>query len=225
MTEMILTITHKPVCQQRSYILVAHAICFLGFWWLPGENLGHRWRPPPGNTPWPLSRDLWHGCQPREHSPCLSELWQNHQSVVPTHLCTHHCSAGPWCLHHIHSGETDACWRNYSCKSGNRTLFQVFPEQPKWPVTSFHFNTLTLMLKFSGLYCTMSAFTPPFVCYCSIVVNVGHSLLVTNQHWLCILLVLSCCQRDNAVLVLHRCRRHGVFLEVALNQHEIQVSV
>lgn len=104
-------------------------------------------------------------------------------------------------------------------------LFQVFPEQPKWPVTGFHFNTLTLMLRFSGLYCTMSAFTPPFFCYCSIVVNVGHSLLVTNQHWLCILLVLSCYQRDNAVLVLHRCRRHGVFLEVALNQHEIQVSV
>lgn len=39
------------------------------------------------------------------------------------------------------------------------------------------------------------------------------------------LIVLSRCQRDNALPSLHRCRRHGVFLEVALPQHEIQVSV
>lgn len=87
----------------------------VGFWWLPGENLGHGWRPPFGNTPWPLSRNLWHGCQLWEHSHCFSELWQNHQSVVPADLCTHPCPAGPRCLHHIYSGQKapNACLKAF----------------------------------------------------------------------------------------------------------------
>lgn len=92
---------------QWNYLFVANVFCFLGFWWLPGENLGHRWWAAPGNTAWPLCRDLWHGCQSREYSDCLSELWQSHTSVVPTNLCTNHCSAGPCCLHHIYTGEAD----------------------------------------------------------------------------------------------------------------------
>lgn len=109
LTSCFLTFNGEP-----SYLSVATVKCVSGFWWLPGENLGHRWRPALGNTPRPLCRDLWHGRQPWEQSPCLSELWQNHQIVVLTHLCTHHCSAGPWCLHHIHTGETDALLSSYS---------------------------------------------------------------------------------------------------------------
>ena len=71
----------------------------------------------------------------------------------------------------------------------------------------------------------MSIFTKLAICCFSVVLNVGHTSSVTNQHWLPIPLVLSCCQRDDAVLGFHRCRRHGVFLEVALRQHEIQVSL
>lgn len=100
----------------------------IGFWWLPGENLGHRWRPPFGNTPWPFSGNLWHGCQLREHSYCFSKLWQNHQSVVPADLCTHPCSAGPCCLHHIYSGENaPSAWAGSSAGE-----FQDLSEQIRW---------------------------------------------------------------------------------------------
>ena len=76
-----------------------------GFWWLPRESLVHRWRQTTGNPPRPLSRDLRHGCELWKQSHRLSQLWQSHQSVVPTHLCAHHCSAGPCCFYHIHNGD------------------------------------------------------------------------------------------------------------------------
>lgn len=95
-----LTYHNRCVC---NWLWICHVL--LGFWWLPGENLGNRWWSPFGNAPWPFSGDLWHDCQLWEHSHCFSKLWQDHQSVVSADLCTHQCSAGPRCLHHIYSGE------------------------------------------------------------------------------------------------------------------------
>lgn len=64
-----------------------------------------------------------------------------------------------------------------------------------------------------------------FVSFCNIVIKVSHFLDITHQlSFFFIPLVLSCCQRDVTVLSVHWCRWHGVFLEVAFSQHEVQVS-